>query len=48
MQMGSHISSLFKNSSFQVLYKLLPISSFLEIFMKLQVVDPTHEQIKYV
>ncbi len=48
MQMGSHISSLFKNSSSQVLYKLVPMSSFLKISMKLQVIDSTHEQIKYV
>jgi hypothetical protein len=48
MQTSSHIFSLFKNSSFQTIYKLVPMSSFLKISMKLQVVDPTHEQIKYV
>jgi len=47
MQMGSHISSLLKNFSFQVLWKLVPMFSFPKIFMKLQVADPTHEQIKY-
>jgi len=46
--MGSHISSLFKNSSFQVFCKLVFMFSFFKIFVKLKVVDPTHEQIKYV
>jgi len=48
MQMSSHIFSLLKNSSFQTIYKLVPMSSFLKIFVKLQVAYPTHEQIKYV
>jgi hypothetical protein len=48
MQMGSHKSSLFKKFYSQVLCKLVPMSSFLKIFMKLEVVDPIHEQIKYV
>jgi len=48
MQMGSHISFLFKNFFFEVLCKLVPISSFLKISMKLQVANPTHEQIKFV
>jgi hypothetical protein len=47
MQMGSHIFSLLKNFYFQILYKLVPMSSFFKISMKLQVVDPTHEQIKF-
>ncbi len=46
--MGSHISSLFKNSSSQVLCKLVPMSSFFKISVKLEVVDPTHEQMKFV
>jgi len=46
MQMGSHISSLLKNFLFQVFYKLVPMSSFLKIFVKLQVANPTHEKIK--
>jgi hypothetical protein len=48
LQMGSRISSLFNNSSSQVLYKLVPMFSFLKICVKLQVVDPTHEQFKFV
>jgi hypothetical protein len=48
MQMGSHISSLLNNFSFQVLWKLVPMSYFLKIFVKLQVADPTHKQIKFV
>ncbi len=48
MQMGFHISFLFKNFYSQVLCKLVPMFSFLKISMKIQVVDPTHEQIKYV
>jgi hypothetical protein len=48
MQMGSHIIFLLKNSSSQILYKLVPMSFFFKIFVKLQVVDPTHEQIKFV
>jgi len=48
MQMGSHISSWFKNFFFQVLCKLVPMFSFLKIYVKLQLVDPIHEQIKYV
>ncbi len=48
MQMGSHVSSLFKNFSSQVFCKLVPMFSFLEISMKLQVADPTHKQIKFV
>jgi hypothetical protein len=35
-------------TSFQVLCKLIPMSYFLKIFTKLQVVDPIHEQIKFV
>jgi len=48
MQMGSHISSLFKIFFFQVLCKSVPMSSFLKIYVKLQVANPTHEQIKFV
>jgi len=48
MQMGSHMSSLFKKYSSQVLYKLVPMFFFLKISMKLQAVDPTHEQIKSI
>jgi hypothetical protein len=48
MQMDFHISSLLKNFYSQVLYKLVPMSSFLRISMKLQVADPTHEQIKSI
>jgi hypothetical protein len=48
MQMGSHISSLFKNFLFQVFYKLVSMSSFLKIFVKLQDANPTHEKIKFV
>jgi hypothetical protein len=39
---------LFKNSSSQILYKFVSMFYFLKIFVKLQVVDPTHEQIKFV
>jgi hypothetical protein len=46
--MGSHISFLLKNFFSQIICKLVPMSSFPKISMKLQVVDPTHEQIKYV
>jgi hypothetical protein len=31
-----------------LLYKLVPMSYFFKIYMKLQVIDPTHEQFKYV
>jgi len=48
MQMGCHISYLLKNFSFQILDKLVPMFSFFKIFMKLQVANPTHEQIKFV
>jgi hypothetical protein len=48
LQMGSHISSLFKNYFSQVLCKLVPIFYFFKIFVKLQVVNSTHEQIKFV
>jgi hypothetical protein len=48
IQMGSHISFLLKNSSFQVFHKLVPMFFFPKISMKLQVVDPTHKQIKFV
>jgi len=48
MKMGSHISSLLKNFFFQILYKLAPMSSFFKISAKLQVTNPTHEQIKLV
>jgi hypothetical protein len=48
VQIGSYIYSLLKNFSFQVLWKLVPMSSFLKIFVKLQVADPTHEKIKFV
>jgi len=37
LQMGSHMSSLLKNFSFQVLYKLVPMFFFLKISVKLQV-----------
>jgi len=48
MQMGSHISSLFKKKNSEVLCKFVPISFFFKISMKLQVANPTHEQIKFV
>jgi len=49
MQMGFHISFLLKKSLFQILYKLVLMSSFPKISMKLHwVVDPIHEQIKSV
>jgi hypothetical protein len=47
MQMGYHIS-LLKNFSSQVLHKLVPMSFFLKISMKLLVEDPIHEQIKSI
>jgi hypothetical protein len=47
--MGSHISSLLKNFSSEVFYKLVPKSYFLKISVKLHwVIDPTHEQIKSI
>jgi hypothetical protein len=48
IQMGSHIFSFLKNSSFQKIYKLVPMFSFFKISVKLKVVDPTHKQIKFV
>jgi hypothetical protein len=48
MQISSYISSLLNDSSSQILFKLVPMSSFIKISMKLQVEDPTHEQIKYL
>ncbi len=49
MQMGSHISSLLKKSLFQILYKLVLMSYFPKISMKLHwVVNPIHEQIKSI
>jgi hypothetical protein len=35
-------------TSFQNLCKLVPMSSFLKIFVKPQVANPIHEQIKFV
>jgi hypothetical protein len=35
-------------TSFQNLYKLVPMFFFLKLFVRLQVVNPTHEQIKFV
>jgi hypothetical protein len=47
--MGSHISSLLKNSSSQVLYKLVPMSFSFKISVKVHwVIDPTYEQIKSI
>ncbi len=48
MQMGSHISYLFKNSSSQILCKLVPMSFVFKIFVKLQVADLTNQQIKSI
>jgi hypothetical protein len=42
------LSSLLKNFFSQVFCKLVAMSSFIKIFVKPRVVDPTHEQIKYV
>jgi len=39
---------LLKNSSSQVIYKLVPMSYFLKIFVKLQAINPTHEQVKSI
>ncbi len=39
---------LLKNSSSQIIYKLVPMSSFLKIFVKLQAINPTHEQVKSI
>jgi hypothetical protein len=42
-----YVLSLLKNFFFQILYKLVPMFSFFKTSTKLQVVDPTHEQIKF-
>jgi hypothetical protein len=42
LQIGAHVFF------FQDLWKLVPMSSFLKIVVKLQVADPIHEQIKFV
>ncbi len=47
MQIGSHIFSLLKKFLSRILYKLVHMFSFFKISKKLQVVDPTHEQIKF-
>jgi len=40
------ISSLLKNFSSQILYKLVPMFFFSKISMKLQITNPNHEHIK--
>jgi hypothetical protein len=49
MQIGFHISSLFNKFFSRVFYKLVPMSSFFKIYVKLHwVVDPIHEQLKSI